>query len=180
MLFSIDLSRLGVTTILLPLAIASLLLSGAIFGFFYAYSVSVVWGLDATDPQSAIAAMQGINRVVRNAAFAPAFFGTPLVLAGCALLAFIASRRYAAFWFALAALTYSGGALLPTFLVNVPMNDALAILPIPTDQAEAADLWRDYSRTWTRWNDLRTEMSGLTLLLTGMAFLTLGRRLATR
>lgn len=69
-------------------AAIALLLCGAIFGFFYAYSVSVMWGLDSADPRSAIAAMRGINRVVRNAAFAPAFFGTPLALLASATLAY--------------------------------------------------------------------------------------------
>ncbi|EFG2885686.1 hypothetical protein BO068_004877, partial [Escherichia coli] len=62
----------------LAFAALALILCGAIAGFFYAYSSSVMRGLDATDPRAAIAAMQGINATVRNAFFAPAFFGTPV------------------------------------------------------------------------------------------------------
>lgn len=61
-------------------AFSSLLLSGAIFGFFYAWICSTMWGLDATDPRVAIAAMQAMNASVRNMVFAPAFFATPFVL----------------------------------------------------------------------------------------------------
>lgn len=59
----------------------SLLMCAAIFGFFYAWVCSTMWGLDTADPRIAIAAMQAMNGSVRNAVFAPAFFGTPLVLA---------------------------------------------------------------------------------------------------
>ena len=49
-----------------PLAILALLHAGAIFGFFYAWACSTVWGLDAADPNVAIPAMQAMNASVRN------------------------------------------------------------------------------------------------------------------
>jgi uncharacterized membrane protein len=61
-------------------AALGLILNGAIFGFFYAWVCSTMWGLDMADPSVAIAAMQVMNASVRNAVFAPAFFGTPVVL----------------------------------------------------------------------------------------------------
>jgi len=154
----------------------ALLLTGAIFGFFYAYSVSVMWGLDDTDPGAAIASMQGINRVVRNAAFAPAFFGTPLALLLAAVASIAAARPGAASWFGLAALAYLGGAFLPTLLVNIPMNEALAGIASPTDSTAATKVWADYSSGWIVWNHLRTASSGLALLLAGAGLLALGRR----
>ena len=48
----------------------SVVFSGAIFGFFYAWVCSTMWGLDATDPRVAIQAMQAMNGSVRNAVFA--------------------------------------------------------------------------------------------------------------
>src|SRR4028119_1583110 len=56
----------------------TLVLTGAIAGFFYAYTSSVMRGLDAIPAAHAIVAMQGINATVRNWIFAPAFFGTPV------------------------------------------------------------------------------------------------------
>ncbi len=38
--------------LLAPLAILALLFSGAIFGFFYAWVCSIMWGLDAPIPKS--------------------------------------------------------------------------------------------------------------------------------
>lgn len=42
------------------LALLSLLFSGAMFGFFFAWVCSTLWGLDAADPNVAIAAMQAM------------------------------------------------------------------------------------------------------------------------
>jgi uncharacterized membrane protein len=63
-------------------------------------------GLAATDPESAIKAMQGINAVVRNATFAFSFFGT-LVL----------------------------GAFMVTLLYSVPLNEWLATITPTAENA---------------------------------------------
>ena len=155
------------------LAFLGLLLAGAIFGFFYAWVCSTMWGLDATDPRVAIQAMQAMNASVRNLVFAPAFFGTPLVLLLLAGWAFAVGQGGAALAFGLAGLAYLLGAFLPTVLVNVPMNEALAALQVPESREEAARIWRDYSSRWQVWNQLRCVVSGLALLLVGYGFLRL-------
>ena len=66
---------------------AAVLLSAAIFGFFYAWVCSTMWGLDAADPRVAIPAMQAMNASVRNVVFAPAFFGTGVAALLAALIA---------------------------------------------------------------------------------------------
>lgn len=150
---------------------ATMLLAGAIAGFFYAYSVSVMRGLDAATPQQAIGAMQGINATIRNAWFAPAFFGTPILAVASGVLLFWLKQRGAAVAMLVAALVYVLGAFIPTFIVNVPMNDVLAMSAIPVDLAEAQALWSQYSIRWTGWNHLRTLSSFASLLLIGLAFL---------
>jgi uncharacterized membrane protein len=65
----------------------TIILMAAVAGFFYAYQVSVIWGLDAVEPRVAIRAMQGINAEVRNFWFAPSFFGSlvaPIAMLGMA------------------------------------------------------------------------------------------------
>ena len=81
-------------------ALLALLLCGAIFGFYYAWVCSTMWGLDMAAPQVAVAAMQAMNASVRNAVFAPSFFGTPVVLLLTAALAWRDNRRPAAKGFA--------------------------------------------------------------------------------
>ena len=154
---------------LLPMSMLSLLSIGAIFGFFYAWVCSTMWGLDATDPRTAIAAMQAMNASVRNAVFFPAFFMTPFILGATAIFAAQEAERKSAVLFGLAAILYFGGAFFVTAMVNVPMNEALANVSIPADINAARSIWQDYSATWQVWNVLRTIVSGVCLLLTGLA-----------
>ncbi len=156
-------------------ALISLLLIGAIFGFFYAWVCSTMWGLDQANPKVAIAAMQAMNASVRNAAFAPAFFATPFALLVTAILAFRLCRRDAAYAFGAAALIYLCGGLLLTMWVNVPMNEALAGIVVPTDEALAQTIWQDYSSVWQQWNLARTLASGAALSCVGFGLMRLGR-----
>lgn len=157
---------------LLPaMSVASVLFSGAIFGFFYAWVCSTMWGLDAADPRTAIAAMQAMNASVRNIVFAPAFFLTPLVLGATAAVAALGARRRAAAWFLAAALIYLCFGLLLTVSVNVPMNEALALERVPEDVEAARAIWLAYSGPWQFWNTLRTVASGTALALAAFGLL---------
>jgi uncharacterized membrane protein len=40
---------------------------------------------------------------------------------------------------------------------HVPRNEALAL--VNPARADAVDLWRDYARSWTAWNHVRTLTS---------------------
>ncbi len=157
-------------------AAATLALAGGIAGFFYAYASSVMFGLNAIDPRDAIAAMKGINATVRNAVFAPAFFGAPVAAFLTAALLLRLGRRRAAGAMALAGLVYVLGAFAPTALVNVPMNNALALVAVPESPAEAARIWSDYAGRWMWWNALRTVFGGVSLLLVGYGLFVWGRR----
>ena len=161
---------------LLPMSMLSLLSIGAIFGFFYAWVCSTMWGLDATDPRTAIAAMQAMNASVRNGVFFPAFFMTPFLLGATAILAAQEVERKSAILFGLAAILYFGGAFLVTAMVNVPMNETLAEVSIPADINAAHSIWQDYSVNWQVWNVLRTIVSGICLLLTGLAIFFLNSK----
>lgn len=147
----------------MALALASVLFTGAIFGFFYAWVCSTMWGLDATDPEIAIAAMQAMNASVRNVVFAPIFFGTPLVLLAAAVGNW--HIRPAAYAFLAGGAIYLLGGLILTMIVNVPMNEALAQIVIPQDRQQATAIWAEYSGRWQMWNQIRTVASGVALLL---------------
>ncbi|WP_298861614.1 anthrone oxygenase family protein [uncultured Sulfitobacter sp.] len=147
------------------LIFTSMLSSAAIFGFFYAWTCSTMWGLDSTDPRVAIEAMQAMNTSVRNAVFAPAFFGTPILLAAAAVALWHGGFGRSASLFGFSALTYFGGGLLLTVFINVPMNEALGALNVPDDMAQAGEIWSAYSPTWQFWNQTRTIASAAAFLL---------------
>lgn len=158
-----------ISTRILPLA--SLLLTAAIFGFFYAWVCSTMWGLDASEPAIAIQAMQGMNASVRNGVFFPAFFLTPVVLAITAAALIRNRRGNAGLWFALAAGGYALGGFGVTVLVNVPMNEALALVVVPQEPDAAREIWRSFSERWQVWNQVRAAASGLAVLMTGIGLL---------
>lgn len=159
-----------------PFAVATLLLTGMIAGFFFAYSSSAMLGLDEIEASHAIAAMQAINRKVRNPVFYAAFFGMPVAALVTGVLFFAARRPMAASLFLVAGLIYFLGAFLPTALVNVPMNEALAVAAVPADRQAAIKLWSDFSVPWTWWNTLRTVFSAFSLLLVGAAIFASANR----
>lgn len=162
------------TSLLKPMAVLALLFSGAIFGFFYAWICSTMWGLDAADPNVAIAAMQAMNASVRNLVFAPAFWGTSLVLVVAALIAWKCGEGRAALFFGAGGVLYVLGAMIPTVTVNVALNEMLALVETPLDSARAESVWRSYSEPWQRWNTVRTVVSGITLVLTGLGTMSVG------
>lgn len=155
-------------------ASTALLLAAAIFGFFYAWVCSTMWGLDAADPRLAISAMQAMNASVRNAVFAPAFFGTPFIVLITAVLAFQQAYRRAGIAFAIAGLIGLFGGVVLTISINVPMNEALAQLGTIENFAEAQAVWADYSPSWQFWNLMRTFATGLALMLVGYGIYCLG------
>jgi len=163
------------TSLALALTFIALVLAGAMAGFFYAYSMSVMWALDAVDPKAAIASMQSINIVVRNAIFFPAFFGTPVVALVAAGLWWKLDAGLVALLLVLAAAVYLVGTFILTIVANVPMNEALAIATIPTDPEAARTLWQNYSGPWTLWNHVRTVSSVATLGLIGWALYAAGQ-----
>jgi len=161
------------SSLIRPLCLISLLLTGALFGFFFAWVCSTMWGLDAADPRVAVAAMQAMNASVRNAVFAPAFFGTPIVLLITTLVLFATTQRAAALWFGAATAVVAALGFILTMAVNVPMNEALAGLAVPDDIEAARAIWLDYSPDWQFWNQMRTIATGVGLLLVGIGIMQL-------
>lgn len=151
------------------IALIPVLLSGAIFGFFYAWVCSTMWGLDGIDPQVAITAMNAMNGSVRNSVFAAGFFGTPVALLAVAALAVFAKAPRAALAFGTAGVIYLAGGLYLTLTIHVPMNQELALIATVSD-SEAAAIWAAYSPDWQYWNIVRTIICGGVLALAVFGF----------
>ncbi|PZF83642.1 anthrone oxygenase family protein [Jiangella anatolica] len=153
----------------------AVLLLGLISGFFYAYACSVMVGLADTDDRTFIAAMQAINAHVRNAGFAPSFFGALIATAAAALLGARRRPSRATVLLAAAALVYAVGGFALTMGVSVPLNDELAAAGAPASIADPAAVRADYEGPWTTWNLVRTVASTVALALAVAAVHDLGR-----
>ncbi|RKR90575.1 putative membrane protein [Micromonospora pisi] len=158
-------------TLVAVAAAVTVALTGAVGGVFLAYSNSVLPGLTGTDAQTAIRGMTSMNQKILNPVFLLTFVGTPIAAALTGVLLLVLGQRTAALLFLLASATYLLGAFLPTMLVNVPMNEALAAAGVPADPAEAARRWAEYASRWTGWNTLRAVASLVSLLLVGAGLL---------
>ncbi len=148
----------------------SILAAALISGFFYAYYCSVMPGLAATDPESAIKAMQGINAVVRNGTFAFSFFGT-LAFGGFSVILLIGCGGRPLAFALLGTAIYGVGAFLVTLLYSIPLNEALASAA-PTPET-AARIWNDFLEPWVFWNTLRMLMSVLALAMFVTSYVSL-------
>lgn len=166
-----DYLEIIMTPVTTPLALLSLILAAALFGFFYAWVCSTMWGLDAADPRVAIEAMQAMNASVRNAVFAPAFFGTSILLLITTLSLRMADQPAASLWFGIATLLVAFLGVVLTMVINVPMNEALAEVSVPDDIDAAREIWMDYSPRWQFWNQMRTLATGVAVLCIGIGLL---------
>lgn len=160
-------------TLLLLLTALSL---GFIAGFFYTYEVSVMRGFARLPDRGFIEAMQAINATVRNAAFAPAFFGSAGLCLASALFFFRDSRRPIAALVVGAAILHIAGAFLLTAGINVPLNNWLADQGAAATLADPAAIRAAYEAKWIFWNLIRAINAGVAFLLMLIALWLDGRR----
>jgi uncharacterized membrane protein len=152
--------------------VLSVVLTGLFAGLFFAFSIAVMPGLRRAGDRSMIDAMQGINVAILNPFFAVVFIGAPVVLLGQTLLHWAAGHTSSAWW-AGAALALLVLALVVTFAVNVPRNNALDRAGSAERLADPAAVRGGFEAVWVRWNHLRTLASTAALLCTALA-VTLG------
>ena len=105
----------------------SLLRCGAIFGFFDASTCSTFWGLDKIDTDAAITTMQAMNTTVCNAGFVLAFSDASVVLLS-ALCWRMADATDELRFFSMVGLFGGVGGLALKMVINVQMNQALAVI----------------------------------------------------
>ncbi|HEV7646533.1 MAG TPA: anthrone oxygenase family protein [Actinophytocola sp.] len=155
-------------------AVVSLVLTAAVSGVFFAFSNSVVPGLDAIRPEQAITAMTSINRTILNPLFLATFVGPPIAAVLAGVLIMVAGGTGGGLLFLAAAVVYALACIAPTAAVNVPLNNALDTGTIPTDADEVGRTWTGYSARWTRWNHWRAAGSLVAVALSGVGLLVWG------
>jgi uncharacterized membrane protein len=107
--------------------------------------------------------MNAINVTVINRSFMLAFFGSAVLCLAATALSIFEWSATGGTLVALASALYLAGCIGVTIVCNVPLNNALAAVPLGTPQAAA--LWMRYLSEWTRWNTVRTVASAAAALL---------------
>lgn len=128
--------------------------SGLVAGVLLTFSDFAMRALAAESPAVGMAAMQSINRTVYRSVFLMLFVAMALIATVLAGHALIAAPAAAVFWLLAGSAAYLLGVFAVTLVCNVPMNKALDAMPAGT--SEAALYWKNYSKSWTRWNHVRT------------------------
>jgi uncharacterized membrane protein len=122
-------------------------------GIFYAFSSFVMAALARIPASAGMTAMQSINITVLNGTFFAAFFGTALLCLTIVVLGLMGFEGLSA-WAMTGAVVYLVGTIGVTMVLNVPLNNQLALMD--ADAAASVDAWLAYVRDWTLWNHVRT------------------------
>ena len=156
------------TLFLLATAVATALIAG----LFYAYSCSVNPGLGALSDKEYLTAMQSINKAIQNPLFALSFMGTLLLLPISTYLNYQPGFSGSSGWLLAATGLYTIGVFGITVFGNVPLNEALAQLNLPSLSVEELSQQRvKFEIPWNQLHFLRTIASIVSLIfvLIGMS-----------
>ncbi len=150
----------------------TVVLTGLSAGLFYAWSVSVIPGVQKIADPVYLETMQSINRAILNPAFFLIFFGSVLFLSISSIYEFHASKI--TFWLLLSSsIFYLVGTVGVTALGNVPLNDQLDALELVRMKAgKMAEFRKFYESNWNRLHLIRTVFAVISFSLTVLAVIT--------
>ena len=133
--------------------VAATMTAGLVAGVYGLYSHTIMPGLRKSDDATFVAAFAALDRAILNPLFMVWFFG-PVVLAGVAT-ALIGGEGAVLPWI-VAALVLSLVVVVITFVVHLPLNDALKAA---TGGDPTAARERFHETRWVAWNAVRTVLS---------------------
>jgi uncharacterized membrane protein len=133
---------------------AATLTAGLSAGLFFTWANAVMPGLRRIDDRAYVAAMQGMNVAIVNPLFLLVFLGAPVLTTVAGALHLAADRRAALPWI-VAGLVFGTAVLVITFVVNVPLNNALDAAGEVASESGAAAVRTAFEARWVRWNLVR-------------------------
>lgn len=154
----------------------TILSTGLIGGFFYAYSYSVNAGLGRLGDGAYLRAMQSINRTVLNPVFFLTFIGTLILLPVATWLEFrLMGATVTCYGLLGSSLLYFFGVFVVTARGNVPLNDALEQIDLDAASPELIRQQRQaFERPWNRYHRIRTLANVVAFLVAIWAALQAG------
>ena len=137
-------------------------------GFLFAFAVVAMPGIRSLGDREFIRAFQAMDRVIQNnqPVFMLVWVGSVLALVTSAVLGIGQLDGAGRLLVIVAAIAYLLGVQLPTFTVNIPLNNKLQNLDVDVmnDTAQKAAR-RDFEPRWNRWNSIRTAFASLASIL---------------
>lgn len=154
-------------TVFQPVLILAAFLSSLVAGFLFAFAAVVMPGIRRLDDGAFIRAFQAIDGVIKNnqPLFLIVWVGSIPALLAAAVLGGWALEGAERVLVMFAAAVYFLCVQLPTFAINIPLNNALQKLDVSALQEPARKLARDeFEARWNRWNVFRTGCASVTSL----------------
>lgn len=148
----------------IALTLATLLCS-LVAGFVLAFAIVVMPGIRNLNDHDFLQAFSAIDRVIQNnqPLFILVWLGSILGLAVAALIGMVQLDGIHRLLMGMATAIYLLGVQLPTFTINVPLNNQLQMQPLNamTDSA-LREVRGRFEPRWSRWNATRTIFAILT------------------
>jgi len=148
----------------IALALAAFLCS-LVAGFLLAFALVVMPGIRNLGDREFLRAFQEIDGVIQRGhpLFGLVWLGSVLVLVIGVALGVGQVVGFDKMLLACAGGVYLLGVQLPTFTVNVPLNNELQALDVDVANETACRLARErFEPRWNRWNMIRTALAALT------------------
>lgn len=150
--------------------VTATVLTSLVAGLLFAFAVVVMPGIATLGDRDFLAAFQAIDGVVQDnqPVFMVVWVGSVVSLVVVGVLALVDPAGSDVVVVALAVNLL--GVQAPTVAVNVPLNNALQAVDLPTvDEASCRRARDAFESRWNRWNLARAILAGLTVLLLSIA-----------
>lgn len=139
-------------------------LCALVAGFLFAFAVVVMPGIGKLRDREFIRAFQAMDGIIQNnqPIFIVVWLGSVVALIVAAVSGIGYLGATGRWLLILAVLIYLFGVQLPTFTINVPLNNRLQSLNVDAMDARACTTARQaFEALWNRWNAIRTVLSCL-------------------
>ena len=143
-------------------------LCSLVAGFLFAFAVVVMPGIKNLDDAGFIRAFQVIDRVIQDSRplFVLVWIGSAVTVLAAAVLGALGLHGVDLVLAIAAALIHVLCVQLPTFKINIPLNNALQRLDSRTMTADELEHARAaFEPGWNRWNEIRTACASFAALL---------------
>ena len=144
------------------------LLCSLVAGFVLAFSIVVMPGIRSLNDRDFLQAFKVIDGVIQNnqPIFIVVWLGSILGLLTAALVGIVQLDGVNRLLIGIAAAIYLLGVQLPTFTINVPLNNQLQMQKLD-DMTDLAlqEARMNFEPSWIRWNAFRTVFAILTSAL---------------
>jgi len=147
----------------IALALSSFLCS-LVAGFLFAFAVVIMPGIRNLDDGAFLRAFQEMDGVIQRGhpLFGLVWVGSVLALIAGLGLAVGQAAGLERMLLVLAGGVYLLGVQLPTFVINIPLNNELQALDINgADEATRRSARERFESRWNRWNTIRTALAAL-------------------